>query len=152
MRNERPGLTRAVAALSYPNFAWFYVALLVAAIGGQLQQFGNILQIYEMTGSPLHLGLTGLARAIPIIALSLVGGVIADRVDRVKFIIVTQVLVGLFSFVLAVLTATNLIDVWHIYLIIFLGSALQAINTPARSAIIPTRRSPRRHIRYVFCS
>ena len=90
MRDERPGLRQAVVALQHRNFRYFYGALLVAGIGGQIQTFANILQIYDLTGSALQLGLTGLARAIPIIAFSLMGGVIADRVDRVKFSMVAR--------------------------------------------------------------
>jgi MFS family permease len=143
--NQRPGLGRAVAALQHRDFMLFYIALLAAAIGSQLQSFANVLQIWELTESPLQLGLTGLARAIPVIALSLAGGVIADRVDRVRFIMVTQSVGALFSVVLAGLTVSGHIAVWHIYVITFLVSALSAVNTPARSAIIPNL-VPREHL------
>jgi MFS family permease len=145
MASERPGLRRAVAALEHRNFRLFYCALLVAGIGGQLQTFANLLQIYELTGSPLHLGLTGLARAIPVIALSLVGGVVADRVDRIRFTMVCQAAVGLFSAALGVLTLVGAVDVWHIYLFTFLGGAAMALNHPAQSAVIPNL-VPRHHV------
>jgi MFS family permease len=144
-RPERPGLRRAAAALQHRDFRLFYVALLVAGIGGQIQAFANTLQIYELTGSPLHLGLTGLARAIPVIAFSLMGGVIADRVDRLRFSIFTQGLNGTLSVALAALTFSGLIDIWHIYLFTFLGGCLQAMNQPTRSAIIPNL-VPRNHL------
>ena len=75
-------------------------------MGGQIQSFANVLQIYDMTGSALQIGLTGFARAIPTIAFSLMGGVIADRVDRLKFSMLTQgingvISVAFFAFVLA---------------------------------------------------
>ena len=144
-RQERPGLRRAAVAFQHRDFRLFYVALLIAGIGGQIQAFANTLQIYELTGSPLHLGLTGLARAIPVIAFSLMGGVIADRVDRLRFSIVTQVLTGAISVGLAALTFSGAIDVWHIYLCTFLGGCLQALNQPTRSAIIPNL-VPREHL------
>jgi MFS family permease len=142
---ERPGLRRAVAALQHRDFRIFYVALLVAGIGGQLQTFASLLQIYELTGSPLHLGLTGLARALPVITLSLVGGVVADRVDRIRFSMACQGLTGLFSVALAVLTFVGTIDVWHIYLFTFLSGAAMALNHPSQSAIIPNL-VPRHHL------
>jgi ENTS family enterobactin (siderophore) exporter len=145
VRNERPGLRRALAALEHRDYRLFYVALLMAGIGGQVQTFANVLQIYELTGSALHLGLTGVARAVPIIVLSLMGGVIADRVDRLRFSMVAQAFTGSFSVALAGLTLAGLIDVWHIYLFTFLGSAVQALNTPARSALIPNL-VPRNHL------
>jgi len=145
LREERPGLRRAAIALQHRDYRLFYIALLVAGIGGQIQTFANVLQIYHLTGSALSLGLTGLARAIPIIAFSLMGGIIADRVDRVRFSMVAQGLGGSFSVILAFLTWTEMIDVWHIYLFTFLVSSVQALNTPARSAIIPNL-VPRHHL------
>jgi MFS family permease len=145
LRNEKPGLRQAVAALEHRDFRLFYVALLVAGIGSQIQAFANVLQVYDLTGSALQLGLVGLWRAIPIIAFSLMGGVIADRVDRLRFSMVAQGLNGLFSIFLAALTWTATIDVWHIYLFTFLGSSVMAVNAPARSAIIPNL-VPRNHL------
>lgn len=145
MRTERPGLRQAAVALQHRDFRFFYGALLVAAIGGQIQSFTNVLQIYDMTGSALQIGLTGVARAIPTIAFSLMGGVIADRVDRLKFSMVTQGINGVISVALAVLTLGGLIDVWHIYLLTFLGASVQALNAPARSALLPNL-VPRHHL------
>src|SRR2546425_2132032 len=135
--DERPGLRRAAVALQHRDFRLFYVAALVGAFGSQVQSTANIIQIYDLTQSALQLGLTGLARAVPIIALSLMGGVIADRVERRRFIIITQALSGVLALALAGLTATGLIAVWHIYVATFLSSALSAVNQPARSAMLP---------------
>jgi MFS family permease len=145
MRSERPGLRRAAVALQHRDFRLFYVALIVAGVGAQIQAFATLLQIYELTGSALHLGLTGLARAIPIITLSLMGGIIADRVDRLRLTILAQGLTGLFGVGLAALTFSGGIEVWHLYLFTFLAAAVQAINTPARGAIIPSL-VPRHHL------
>jgi MFS family permease len=134
-----------VVALHHRDFRFFYVALLVAGIGSQIQAFANILQIYDLTGSALQLGLTGLARAVPTIAFSLMGGIIADRVDRLRFSMVAQAINGMLSVALALLTWAGMIDVWHIYVFTFLGGAVAAINTPARSAIIPNL-VPRNHL------
>lgn len=141
----RPGLRQAVVALQHRDFTLFYSALLVAAIGSQLQSTVNLLQVYELTGSALHLGLTGLVRGIPIMALSLVGGVIADRIDRRQFIILTQVFTGLLSVFLWFVTWTEQVQVWHIYAVVLASGVLQAINSPARSAIIPNL-VPRHHL------
>ena len=126
-----------IAALRHRDFRLFYLALVVAGLGSQVQNTANIWLIYQLTGSAFYLGLTGLVRALPILALSLMGGVIADRVDRRKFIMVTQGLSGCFSLVLAWQTFTGDIQVWHIYAVTFLNSSLIALNAPARSAIIP---------------
>lgn len=143
--NLRQRAAHAVAALMYRDFRLFYAGLMVAALGSQFQSTANMWQVYELTDSPLHLGLTGLARGIPVFAFSLVGGIIADRIDRLKFTLVVQAASGILSLVLAALTATGLIQVWHIYLVILVGSTLTSVNAPARSAIIPNL-VPKEHL------
>lgn len=145
MAEERPGLKRAVAALGYRDFRFFYLALLVSAVGSSLQGIANMWQIYELTGSALQLGLTGLARAIPTIALSLAGGVLADRVDRRQVIMWTQAISGGLALLLGILSATGLVQVWHIYTTTFISASVSALGAPARSAIIPNL-VPRQHL------
>lgn len=140
-----PSLGRAVAALRHRDFALYYAALLVAALGSQIQSTAILIQVYAITGSAVHLGLTGLARAIPTILFSLMGGVIADRVDRRRFIMVTQVLPALSAAILAVLTMTEQIAIWHMYVIIFINGCVSALGSPARSAIVPNL-VPRKHL------
>jgi MFS family permease len=145
VQDNRPGLRRAAGALQYRNYRLFYTALLVAAVGVQIQNTANLWQIYELTGSALHLGLTGLARAIPVIALSLIGGVIADRVDRRRLIALTQAAAGLTALTLATLTALGRIEVWHIYAATVVAALMQTLAQPARTAIIPSL-VPRHHL------
>ena len=135
--NLKDRFGQAYGSLKFRDFRLFYTALLVASLGSQLQSTANLWLVYELTGSPLHLGLTGLARGLPTLIFSLVGGIIADRVDRKKFLIVIQAASGLLSLTLAALTATGLIQLWHVYVITLIGSSLSAINTPSRTAIVP---------------
>jgi MFS family permease len=107
-------------------------------LGTRVQNTATLWLVYELTDSPLHLGLIGLARGIPTLALSIMGGIISDRVDRRKFIMFGQAATGALSLILAVLTATGVIRVWHIYSITLISSSLTAIYTPARTAIIPS--------------
>ncbi len=135
--NLQQRMMRPLAALQYRDFRLFYSALLVSALGSQIQSTANIWLIYELTGSPLLLGLTGLARGLPILLFSLIGGVIADRVDRRRLIMLVQAIQGLLGLLLAALALTRVIEVWHIYLITIIASSLSALNAPARGAIIP---------------
>src|SRR5687767_6154309 len=136
-QRSRTGLRHSLGVLKHRDFSLFYGSLVVAAVGGQLQTFANILLIYDLTHSPFHIGLTGLARAIPLMTLSLVGGVIADRLDRRILIMVAQCTAGALPLVLALLTATERIEVWHIYAVTLIGSCLMALSAPARGALIP---------------
>jgi MFS family permease len=131
------GLRQSLVALGHRNYRLFYVALLVAGFGAQIQRAANLFQVYELTNSTFYTGLTGLAQGLTIMTVSLIGGVIADRVDRRKFIMLTQGLTGLLGFLLALLTASGEITVWHIYVVTVLTSLLTALNTPARSALVP---------------
>lgn len=145
MQNDRPGLRVAVAALGFRDFRLYYLALLTASMGMQIQDTANLYKIYDLTGSPLLLGLTGLARAVPILALSLVGGVIADRVDRRRLIMATQGVAALLGFAMALLTWAETLNEWHIYGVVFVGGLLLALSSPARTAMIPNL-VPRDHL------
>ena len=137
MADHRPGLRQALAALSYPDFRAFSASLLFTSLGAQLIQIAVLWQVYVLTGSALLIGLTGLARAVPHIVLSLVGGVIADRVNRVRLIQAGQAANGLLALALALLTMTGTVEVWHLYAVTFLNSAFTALTQPARTALIP---------------
>lgn len=137
MTTRQGRLAESFSALSYAAYRDFSISLLLTSLGAQLIQVAIFWQVYELTGSALLLGLTGLARAGPHIVLSLVGGVAADRLDRVRLVQVGQVLNGIIVFALAGLTLTGGIEVWHLYLITLLNGAFTAVTQPARTAIIP---------------
>ncbi len=82
----------------------------VFRIGSQISTVAVAWQVYEITNSPFQLGLTGLLRALPVMILSLPGGVLADRMDRRKLLIVTQSLAALLALVLALLTSSGQIQ------------------------------------------
>lgn len=119
------------------DFGLFWLSLLFSAVGTQISAVAIAWQVYEITNSPFQLGLTGLFRALPVMILSLPGGVLADRVDRRKLLIVTQSLAALLSLALALLTSAGQIQVWHIYAITFLAGAVGIFDAPARTAMIP---------------
>jgi MFS family permease len=94
--------------------------------------------VYLLTKSPLALGGVGLVRVLPIILCSLVGGVVADAVDRKRLMLVSQSVMLVSAALLALLTATGLERLWPIYLLTAIGSAAVAFDNPARQAMLPT--------------
>lgn len=136
--SDRMGLRQAFGALEFADYRRFAFALVSAQMGAQLLQTAILWQVYVLTGNPLLLGLTGLARAIPHIALSLVGGVIADRVNRVRLIQVGQVLNAGLTLILGLMTISGIVEVWHLYAVTFLNAGFTALTQPARSAMIPS--------------
>ena len=137
MSTSPTGLRQAFSALAYSDFRRFAASLLLTSLGAQLIQTAILWQVYELTGSALLLGLSGLARAAPHMVLSLAGGVIADRLNRVRLIQAGQVANALLILALASLTLTGAVEVWHLYVITFLNSAFTAVTQPARTALIP---------------
>ena len=93
--------------------------------------------VYQLTGSAFSLGLTGLAQALPRIALVMVGGAAADRVDRRKLLIGVQAVVAGMYFVLATLVVLQAAQVWHVWVLAFVLGALRAFDNPSRQAIVP---------------
>ena len=85
----------------------------------------NLFQVYELSGSAFQLGLTGLAQAIPLFALGLFGGTLADFVDRKKLLLITVAGNFLVAVALGILTLTGAIRVWHILIGTALTSALE---------------------------
>ena len=123
--------------LKQRDFGFFWGSLLFSAIGTQISTVAVAWQVYEITNSPFQLGLTGLFRALPVMILSLPGGVLADRTDRRKLLIITQTMAAFLSLVLALLTSSGQIRVWHIYVVTFLSGAVGIFDAPARTAMIP---------------
>ena len=130
-------LRSSFAALAYPDFRRFSASLMLTSLGAQFVQTAVLWQVYELTGSALLLGLTGLARAIPHVVLSLVGGVIADRLNRKRLIQAGQVVNGLLVLALAALTISGTVELWHLYAVTALNAAFSAATQPARMALIP---------------
>ena len=102
-------------------------------------------QIYTLTGSAFSLGIIGLSRFLPVITLAPVAGIAADKIDRKKIIMVTQILMMVFSLALAftTFTKTNNVSPLLIYLLIGLNSLAGVFDTPARqsyiTSLVPTK-------------
>jgi MFS family permease len=94
--------------------------------------------VYLLTKSALALGLVGLVRVVPIVLCSLLGGVVADAVDRKHLMLISQVVMLASAGVLAAVTWFGLESVWPIYLLTAVGSAAVAFDNPARQALLPT--------------
>ena len=104
----------------------------VSVTGSQMQFVAINWHVYVLTKSSVALGMVGLARVLPIIVCSLVGGVVADAVDRKRLMLATQGVMLLSAAALAAVTAAGLEQVWPIYALTAVGAAAQAFDNPAR--------------------
>lgn len=93
--------------------------------------------VHQITGSPLSLGLVGLANAVPTIVFSPYGGVFADRFDNRRLILSTQIALAALIFLLAILTHLDVVRMWHILTIAFVSGAVNAFDQPARQTLYP---------------
>jgi MFS family permease len=129
-----PGL----APLRHRDFALYFTGLTVTQCGSWLEQTLTAWLLYEITGSPILLGIGGALRAVPTFAFGLLAGAIADRVDRRRLLLVTQSGSALASLGLGVVVATGQVQVWHIYVASLIAATLQAFDAPARRAMYTT--------------
>lgn len=132
-----PDRRSSVAALRHHDFRLMWTGQLVSMTGTQMQRVAIDWHVYLLTKSPLALGMLGLVRVVPIILCSLLGGVVADAVDRKHLILASQVAMLGSAGVLAWITATGLESIWPIYLLTALSSAAVAFEAPARQALLP---------------
>jgi MFS family permease len=131
------------AALRYRNFTLLWSGLIVSNVGTWMQNVATGWLILQLTDSPLWLGLLGLSFAVPMILLPLVGGAVVDRVHRIRLLYLTQTLMMLNAFGLALLTWFGRVNVGYILGSSFIGAALLAFDNPARQALIPDLVPPR---------
>src|SRR3989344_2571670 len=124
-------------ALRVTQYRNYLVGAFVSEIGNQMQTVAVAWQVYELTRNPASLGLIGLANFIPILFFSLIGGLVADKVDRKKLLIVSQALMAVITLLLFIFTYSNLITPWIIYLLLFLHSTASSFSLPARQAVLP---------------
>jgi MFS family permease len=120
------------------SFRLLWFGQLVSQAGTQVRVVALPYQIYLLTGSSLHVGLIGLFQAIPLLALTLFGGVIADRVDRRRLLIATQSGLMATSLALAVVTQFGFTELWILYALTALSAGFSAIDQPTRGALVPT--------------
>lgn len=127
-----------------PDFRLLWIGQIISMTGSMVRFVAIPYQIYILTGSPLAVGLIGLFQAGPTIVLSLFGGVIADRVDRRRLLIITQICLTATSVVLAIATQLGFVSVPFLYALTAVGASFSALDSPARSALIPSLLERRR--------
>jgi MFS family permease len=120
------------------EFRLLWIGQLVSQAGSAVRLVAVPYQVYLLTESSLAVGLLGLFSAVPLITLSLWGGVIADRVDRRRMLMVANACLALVSVALALTTQLGLASVPVLYALTALGSAFTALDQPARSALAPS--------------
>lgn len=129
--------TSPFKALSHAPFRNIWLSMFISRIGTEMQNVGINWHVYTLTKSPLALGLIGLFRIAPIIFFSLIGGVVADHVNRKKLLFITQCLSIFFAGILAIITFKKVDNLTLLYLLIALNASITAFDNPARQSLFP---------------
>lgn len=119
-----------------PNFRLYWTGALCSNIGTWMQSLAQSWLVYQLTGSALLLGTVSFLQALPSLFLSLLGGVLADRIERRALMLYTQTASMVLAFALAALTLAGVVTVVDIMVIAFLAGLVNAINTPVRQGIV----------------
>ncbi len=136
--NEWPGLLLIpFASLRNRNFRLLWIGQLGQASAMWADQVARNWLTWQLTESATAIGLVNLFRALPLITLGLMGGVVADRFDKRKVLIVIQFWSITIYVATAVLLLTDSIRLWHVYLTAFLLGGGMALNQPVRTSFIP---------------
>lgn len=123
-------------ALRHRNFQLFFAGQFISLTGTWMQSVAQSWLVYRLTGSVVLLGLIGFASQIPVFLIAPFGGVVADRYNRQKILVITQTSAMITAFVLAILTLTGSIQVWHLFVLaVFFGIA-NAFDIPTRQAFV----------------
>ena len=140
---DRSLISRTFASFHHRDFRLFYAGQLISVTGTWMQTVAAGWLVLTLTGSPLALGLVAVARALPVLLLSFVGGTLADRVDRRRLLLIANGAAAIVSTVLAFLTATERIDVAGVLLLSALLGVTFAFEMPARQSWIVELTGPR---------
>jgi MFS family permease len=131
-------LRRALAAFSYRDFRILWFGAFTSTIGTWMQKVAQAWLLFEITRSSFYLGLDDFLGQLPILLLTLVGGVVADRHDRRHLLIGSQYVQMATAFTLAALVLADQVRVWHILALSFTAGLAQAFGGPAYQALVPS--------------
>lgn len=127
---------RTFAALQFRNFRLYLASQLVSFSGTWMQSLGQSWLVLELTGSGTALGAVLAFQFLPMLFLAPVGGMLADRVDKRKLLVVTQSTAGLLALLLGVLTLTGRIELWMVFVIAAALGLNTALDNPARQTFV----------------
>jgi len=123
-------------ALRHRNFQLFFGGQLISLVGTWMQTVAQSWLVYRLTGSGLLLGAVGFASQIPVFLVAPVGGITADRANRQRIVIATQTTSMILAFILAALTLSGKVQVWHIFVLAALLGVVNAFDIPGRQSFL----------------
>ncbi|MDD5552330.1 MAG: MFS transporter [Candidatus Omnitrophica bacterium] len=124
------------SSLKVKTFRFYWLGMFISLVGTWVQSVAQSWLMFELTQSAFLLGLVVFLSSIPIFALSLFGGVLADRMNKKKILLITQNIFMFLAFLLAILTQAKLITPEHIMIIALANGIVMAFDAPARQSMV----------------
>jgi MFS family permease len=129
-------LRRPLRAFRHRNYRLFFGGQMISLTGTWLQSVTQGWLVFQLTNSALLLGVVGALTSLPILAFSLIAGVVADRFSKRNLLVLTQACAMLLAFALGILTYTHVVTVYHIIAIGFLLGTVQSFDAPTRQSFV----------------
>ena len=131
-------LRRVFKAFHYRDFRLMFTGACISSIGTWMQNLAQAWLVLDISKSPFYLGLDAFLAGIPIFFFSLIGGVVADRVERRKVLLMSQYVQMSSAFILTVLILVGAVRIWEILCLSFVVGLAQSFGGPAYAALIPS--------------
>jgi MFS family permease len=127
---------RTFSSLSVRNYRLYFFGQIVSMSGTWIQSVAQMWLVYELTGSGVALGVVTALQFTPVLVAGMWGGIVADRFDKRKILIVTQAAAALLAALLGTLTALGMIELWMIYVLAFALGTVSVIEVPTRQSFV----------------
>ncbi len=135
---EPRGIRRTLVAFTYRDFRVLWFGACTSSIGTWMQSLAANWLVLSLTGSATYLGLDAFLQQLPIMLFTLIGGVLADRLDRRRTLLMSQYVQTATAATLALLVYFDVVTIWHVLTLSFLAGCAQAFGGPAYQSLIPS--------------
>ncbi len=142
-------LGRPFASLAVPNYRRYFAGQVVSLSGNWMQTVGELWLVLSLTGNPLAVGITTALQFTPMLLVGAWGGVVADRFDKRRLLIHTQMAMALPAIALWILVSSGAVQTWMIFALVFVRGSVNAVDNPARQAFLVELVSPARLVNAV---
>lgn len=122
------------AALGTPNYRRYFAGQAVSLVGTWMQTVAQAWLVLQLTGSATALGIVVAAQFVPVMLLAPYGGLLADRADKRRLLLVTQSALGALALTLGVIVVTGVVELWMVVVLAVLFGVVNACDNPTRQA------------------
>jgi MFS family permease len=129
-------LRRSTLSLEIPNYRRWFAGQVVSISGNWMQTVAEMWLVVHLTGSGVAVGITAALQFVPILLVGALGGVLADRCDKRRLLMLTQALMAVPALTLFALTATGATQLWMVYALVFVRGIVLAVDNPLRQSFV----------------